>query len=74
MSQVATFLRKGLFPLAMVLSLGFGVSQAFAAHAGPAEAARTCDELQCRRSCLAQGHQYGACGAATGQMCLCWDG
>lgn len=72
MSRLATFLRNGLFPLAMVLSLGFGASQSLAAPASAA-AARACDELQCRRSCLALGHPYGACGAGAGEVCHCWD-
>lgn len=71
MTRVATILRKGLFTLAMALSLGFGASQALAAPADGAAAARLCDELKCRRSCLALGYQYGACSAGA-EVCDCW--
>ncbi|HEX8273897.1 MAG TPA: hypothetical protein VF615_14760 [Longimicrobiaceae bacterium] len=72
MTRAATILRKGLFTLAMALSLGFGASQALAAPPGGASAARLCEPLQCWRSCLALGYQYGACSAGAPEVCDCW--
>lgn len=75
MTSSAMLLRKGLFPLAVVLSLGFGASQALATpKVESGSARRLCAPEQstaCRNDCLARGYDGGLC--YSGGLCQCYN-
>ena len=65
MKRIVSRWKATLFGAAIVASLGFGATQAFAAPQAPAESASACTNTYCRKICGELGGnwvpQYGRC-------------
>jgi hypothetical protein len=63
MIRSARTLVRAALGAAVVAILGFGAAEAFAAPAGPQDAARSCSPLVCRKSCTG--------GLCVDGVCMC---
>lgn len=69
MPRSASLLRKAVFSLALVSTLGFGASQALASPQ-PAKTAAACSASYCNSHCLRTGYAEGYCA---GGQCYCYE-